>query len=287
MLQLTITFTPSHREQIHSTLNDLGILALVEGTPDSGLTHTADTVTCYPESPEHEQKIRSAISAAFAGDKYLQFTTATIPDTNWISAWKEHWKPIEVTKHLWISPSWCEFSPPPNSKTIWLDTTTAFGTGTHETTRLCLRLLEQHLDPQLHRSFLDIGCGSGVLSIYARMLGVSRVTGIDIDPQAVETSQLNAERNRFNDIKFLTGRADRVGVSASFVTANILSGVIRESWPAITHAVEAGGTVVLSGILTAELDEFTADLGITPKQILTEGEWCTLLHQPNPARQPA
>ena len=283
MLQLTITFTPSHRDRIHSTLNDLGILSLVEGTPDSGLTHTADTVTCYPESPEHEQKIRSVLSAAFATDKNLQFTSTPLPDTNWISAWKEHWKPIEVTNSLWISPSWCEFSPPPNSKTIWLDTTTAFGTGTHETTRLCLRLLEKQLNPRLYGSFLDIGCGSGVLSIYARMLGVHKVTGIDIDPQAVETSRLNAGRNGFGDITFLTGRADRVGVTASFVTANILSGIIRDSWQAITHAVETGGTLVLSGILTSEVDEFTAALGITPKQILTEGEWCTLLLQPGPA----
>lgn len=285
MIELVVKFSPTNRHLIHSILHDLGIGALVEGIPGTDLVHVDTALTCYPQSAVHERSIREAVSAALQADSCLEFVSNERNDEDWAVSWKSQWKPAQITEKLWVAPSWSDFITPPGATTIWLDTTSAFGTGSHETTRLCLLLIAEKLDPARHGSFLDIGCGSGVLAICARMRGVRLVRGIDIDPLAIETSKKNAERNGCDDIVFTAGRSEQTDFSADFVAANLLSGIIRQSWPVIFRSVRPKGTLVLSGILTEELPDLIADLRINPLQVLTEGEWCAVLVRPERGAQ--
>lgn len=286
MIELVIKFSPINRELIHSLLHELGIGAFVEGIPGTDLAHVDSSLTCYPQSAVHERSIREAVTTAAGTDPCLEFVSAERDDEDWAVSWKSQWKPVQISEKLWVAPSWSEFITPPGAATIWLDTTSAFGTGSHETTRLCLRLITEMLDPARHGSFLDIGCGSGVLAICARMAGIKQVHGIDIDPLAIETSINNAARNGCSDIIFTTGRSEQADCSADFVAANLLSGIIRQSWPVIHRNVRPNGSLVLSGILTEELADLITDLRINPLQVLTEGEWCAVLVRPDRGARP-
>lgn len=175
------------------------------------------------------------------------YTLEVVPDEDWVRRTQVQFGPLRITDGLWVIPSWCA---PVDAKAIniMLDPGLAFGTGSHPTTRLCLRWLAAHL--VRGQSILDYGCGSGILAIAGAKLGAAPVTGTDVDPQAIEASRANAVRN---------------GVSAQFVlpdalaqepvdvlVSNILANPLRLLAPALAARVRAGGTIVLSGILESQ-----------------------------------
>jgi ribosomal protein L11 methyltransferase len=176
-----------------------------------------------------------------------------LPDADWGRAWMEHYRPIQITPRLWICPSWCT---PPDAGAInlLLDPGLAFGTGTHATTALCLRWLERHCAPG--QTLIDYGCGSGILSIAVLKFGVERAVGIDIDPQALQTSRENAVRNgvgtRF--CSSLPNEMDK-NVQADIIVANILAGTLIDLAPELCRRVKPNGRLALSGLLTAQVEE--------------------------------
>jgi ribosomal protein L11 methyltransferase len=190
---------------------------------------------------------RAAGAVGTALPPHAQFT---VDDGDWVRATQAQFRPIEVAERLWIVPSWCD-PVDVDAINVVLDPGLAFGTGSHPTTRLCIRWLAR----ELHRgdSVLDYGCGSGILAIIAAKLGASRVIGTDIDPQAIAASRDNAHRNRV-DARFavpddpLIRRAERFDV----VVANILANPLRLLAPSLAARVAIGGRVVLSGILAAQ-----------------------------------
>lgn len=190
-----------------------------------------------------------------------------IADQNWMEAWKQHYKPIRIGERLLILPAWME-SPEPNRVAIKIDPGMAFGTGTHPTTQLCLELLEltfreRRKTKESGESFLlplsciDVGCGSGILSIAAIKLGAEKVLGVDIDSESIVNSRENANLNEVGEELILSaGSVTEIldgkfpFKSAPLVVANILAPVIVRLFDAgLADLIEAGGSIILSGIL--------------------------------------
>lgn len=178
---------------------------------------------------------------------------STVEEQDWVRLTQDQFAPIAVTSRLWIVPTWCE----PVDRTavnLRLDPGLAFGTGSHPTTRLCLRWLDRNLVPGA--SVIDYGCGSGVLAIAAKLLGAGAVTGVDIDSQAVIASRDNAARN---GVLATFSEPDAFAPApADVVVANILSNPLRVLAPLLCGLARGGGAVVLSGILAAQR-ELVAD----------------------------
>ena len=176
-----------------------------------------------------------------------------VADQDWVRLTQSQFEPIPVGDRLVITPSW--HAPPGDGRlAIVLDPGLAFGTGSHPTTRLCLQWLERAMPPAA--TVIDYGCGSGILAIAAARLGASRVTGIDIDPQALLATRDNAARNRV-DVDVRAGTDPRPA-PARVVVANILSSPLKLLAPVLCDLLEPGGALVLSGVLERQADEVAA-----------------------------
>jgi ribosomal protein L11 methyltransferase len=174
----------------------------------------------------------------------LNYTTEIIQEQDWVRATQSQFDPIKITDTLWIVPTWHD-SPNPEAINIILDPGLAFGTGSHPTTHLCLAWLTQTV--KLGQTVLDYGCGSGILAIAAKKLGASEVVGVDIDPQAIQSSLYNAEQNAV--IADFYPASDYQAAEFDIVVANILSSALSVLAPALASSCKAGGKIALSGIL--------------------------------------
>jgi ribosomal protein L11 methyltransferase len=195
-----------------------------------------------------------------------------LEDKDWEREWMINFHPMQFGERLWICPSWRDV-PDPNAVNVMLDPGLAFGTGTHQTTSLCLRWLDR-LELS-EATVVDFGCGSGILGIAALKLGAKRVIGIDIDPQALLASQDNANRNDVGEKIELYLPEHQPELKADVVLANILAGPIRELRTVITEYCKTGGKLVLSGILDNQAQEindlYRHDFDMDP--IMVDGEW--------------
>jgi len=175
-----------------------------------------------------------------------------LEDKDWEKEWMDNFHPIHFGGSLWICPSWLEV-PEPSATNIMLDPGVAFGTGTHPTTYLCMEWLAQaDLTDKL---VIDFGCGSGILGLAAKKLGAKRVIGTDIDPQALEASRLNAQRNQIEEEDFeLYLPEDMPSEACDILVANILAGPLRDLSEHLTSLVKPGGSIVLSGVLDSQAE---------------------------------
>lgn len=181
------------------------------------------------------------------------FTLETVEEQNWVQLTQSQFDPIRVSDKLWIVPSWHE-TPAPDAINLILDPGMAFGTGSHPTTRLCLEWLERYVTADC--SLLDYGCGSGILAIAAARLGANPVTGVDIDPQAVDAAKANAERNGVS-AHFADSR-EPIDGQFNILIANILANPLKALAPALAAHVRPGGWLALSGILVEQEEELMA-----------------------------
>lgn len=179
-----------------------------------------------------------------------------IEDQVWERAWLEHYQPMLFADRLWVCPTDMAQQQPGKTSLI-LDPGLAFGTGTHATTALCLQWLAEH--QHLHdKTVLDYGCGSGILAIAALLLGAKKANAVDIDPQALEATCANAEKNQVSDKVSCYLAEDYSSQPADLVLANILAGPLIELTETLTQLVAPGGTLVLSGILDDQADAVIA-----------------------------
>jgi ribosomal protein L11 methyltransferase len=201
------------------------------------------------------------------------FRIERVEDADWVRLTQSQFNPIPITPRLWIVPSW-HTAPDPEAINIALDPGVAFGTGAHPTTRLCLRWLTETVTPDA--DVLDYGCGSGILAIAAMKLGAQRACGIDIDPQAVQAAQQNAQQNSV-EITWATAEQDVAG-PAQIVVANILANPLTVLAPLLARLTRSGGQIALSGILVeqadAVLEAYAADF--TMKRAATDEGWVLL-----------
>jgi ribosomal protein L11 methyltransferase len=175
-----------------------------------------------------------------------------LADQDWVRLTQSQFAPVEITADFWIVPTWHE--PPEQAKQIIrLDPGLAFGTGTHPTTRMCLRWIAQH-GVQGQR-VLDYGCGSGILAIGAAKYGASSIDAVDIDEAAVTSTELNAEANH---VQLLAGLPDKAKGQYQTVLANILATPLKVLAPLLCSYVATGGSLVLAGILERQADELKA-----------------------------
>lgn len=172
-----------------------------------------------------------------------------VADQDWVRLTQSQFAPVEITPTFWIVPSWHE-PPAAAEQVIRLDPGLAFGTGTHPTTRMCLRWIARR-DLSAQR-VLDYGCGSGILAIGAAKHGAAEIVAVDIDPAAVESTQINAANNH---VTLRAGLPDLVKGGFNLVLANILATPLKVLAPLLCGHVKAGGHLVLAGILERQADE--------------------------------
>ncbi|WP_136064260.1 50S ribosomal protein L11 methyltransferase [Modicisalibacter radicis] len=205
-----------------------------------------------------------------------------LADRDWEREWMDGFAPLPMGERLWIVPSWHD-APDADAVNLRLDPGLAFGTGTHPTTALCLGWLdEQSVAGALAGCrVLDYGCGSGILAIAALKLGAREAAGTDIDPQALTASRDNAERNAIDEADFTLHLPEELpGGGYGIVLANILAGPLVELAPTIAGHVEAGGRLVLSGILAHQADEVLdayRDRGLTMHEPRERDGWVCLV----------
>lgn len=199
-----------------------------------------------------------------------------IEDKDWEREWMTNFHPMRFGQRLWICPSW-RGVPDPDAVNVMLDPGLAFGTGTHPTTALCLTWLDG-LD-LAGKTIIDFGCGSGILAIAALKLGAAAAIGIDIDPQAIQASRDNAERNGVADrLSLYLPHQQPDNLTADVVVANILAGPLRELAPLISVLPKQGGHLGLSGVLSSQAPAVCeAYAGLFTLDALAEKEeWCRI-----------
>ena len=205
----------------------------------------------------------------------LDLKVREVPDRDWLAEWKKDWQPVEVGRFI-IAPPWSEVKDAREKIVIRIEPGMAFGTGTHETTRLCLKAIERYFRGG---SFLDVGTGTGILAIAAaKMFPDARVEGVDTDAAAVEIARENARLNGVSQIDFRAGSIDEQTQSADLVCANLTAPVIVDLLPALLGA--SCGRLVLSGILDSQVELVQTrllELGATGLELNQDGEWLALV----------
>lgn len=212
-----------------------------------------------------------------------------IQDKNWMEAWKKHYRPIEIGKNLIILPAWIK-KEYPGRIPIRINPSMAFGTGTHPSTQLCLELLEEAIQPGF--TVMDIGCGSGILSVSAIKLGARHVLGVDVDPAAILSTRENADNNQItNEIEVQHGSVQEILKGkfsirkAQVVVVNILASTIKHLLAnGLADLVQTGGALILAGILKSQVNEIinlAGEKGLFLKKQVNSADWSALLLSKN------
>jgi ribosomal protein L11 methyltransferase len=275
---------PEAREAIEYGLTEAG--ALGTETNESDIANV--TVSGYFDAVPEIDRVRSALFDALRiynleSASLIDLTTRDVPDRDWLAEWKKDWQPVEVGRFI-VAPPWIESEPGAVATgfskvriVIRIEPGMAFGTGTHETTRLCLKAIEKYFRGG---SFLDVGTGTGILAIAAaKMFPDARIEAVDTDADAVEIARENARLNCVGDrIEFRLGSVAEQTSSADLVCANLTAPVIVALLPALLGAT--CGRLVLSGILVEQSELVQSrllELGADSFEIEQDGEWIALV----------
>jgi ribosomal protein L11 methyltransferase len=200
-----------------------------------------------------------------------------IADRDWLDEWKKSWQPVEIGRRFVIAPPWTEIPDAHDRILIRIEPGMAFGTGTHETTRLCLALLEKYFEGG---SFLDVGTGTGILAIAAaKLFPGARVEACDTDPDAITIARENAKLNGVAHIGFRVGTINEATSSADCVCANLTADTISQLLPLLLGVT--CGRLIFSGILESQMESVLDELkehGVEePVEIRNDGEWVALV----------
>ena len=245
-------------------------------------------VTIYvadnPQGMEELMQVRQILARLKAQDpdgKYgrLELEMKDVDEEDWSNAWKKYYHPVQVGEHLVVCPSWEAYDRKPDEVVLTLNPGMAFGTGTHDTTRLCMELLEKYITPQ--DTVLDVGCGSDILAITAALLGANKIIGCDIDEVAVKVAGENAALNGVQDrIAFHQGDlTSQVEGSFQIICANIVADVIIRLSEDAGRYLAKDGIFITSGIIdTREQDVLNAleQNGFQVIERRTSGGWVAL-----------
>lgn len=215
-----------------------------------------------------------------------KFEISSEENRDWLEEWKKGFKPFLFSDPFWVIPSWLEAPPEaPSDKNlhIFVEPGMAFGTGTHETTRLAAGLIVSEIRGRCPESLLDVGTGTGILALIAYRLGVRNLVGLDIDPEARRTARENLELNHAGAISIADHQISEEHERYDIVVANIIDGVLLALSRDLARALKPGGRMILSGILMEREDEFyrqfTHDTGLELLRKASEGEWSAAVLQ--------
>lgn len=196
-------------------------------------------------------------------------------EEDWANTWKQYYKPSKVGEKIVVKPIWEEYEEKEGELVVNLDPGMAFGTGTHETTRMCIQALEKYVKEE--STVFDVGCGSGILAIAAAKLGAKLAVGVDLDPVAVESSIENVGYNNLNNIEILHGNlVEVIDGKADIVVANILAEIICILTDDVKRVMKDGGVFITSGIIHDRVDMVCEKLEATGFEVIEknrDGEW--------------
>lgn len=261
-LQLRLAITPDQAEQYEDALLGVGAVSVTFTDaedqpifePDLGTTplwRRTHLVALF-EADVDEANLLAHL-AFLCGGALPDYSLERLEDQDWERSWMDNFQPMRFGRRLWIVPSW-HSAPEPDAVNLLLDPGLAFGTGTHPTTALCLQWLDA--EPLEGKRLIDFGCGSGILAIAALLLGAREAVGTDIDPQAIDASRDNAQRNGIEAARLALYLPEQMPDSpADVVVANILAGPLVQLAPRLISLVAPGGRLALSGILAEQADE--------------------------------
>ncbi len=281
---LTAEVDPGEAERVSALLFEGGA---------RGVEERDDSVAAMPGVPRPAPG-RTLLVAWFAGRAQAERAAARagvepavveVPDRNWGEAWKQGLSPFSVGR-IFVRPSWIDEAPPAGAAEVVLDPGMAFGTGTHPSTALCLRAVDEFLAGRPGASVLDVGTGSGLLAIAARKLGAGRVVATDNDPTAIRVARENAARNGAA-IELGGAPLSRVRGAFDLVVANILANTLVDLAPSLARKVAPGGRLLLAGILegqAADVRRAFLGRGLAAAGGRRDGEWA-LLAMERPGRR--
>ena len=211
----------------------------------------------------------------FAPASLAELKVREVADRDWLAEWKQSWQPVTVGRFI-VAPPWSEITDAGERIVIRIEPGMAFGTGTHETTRLCLKAIDKYFRGG---SFLDVGTGTGILAIAAaKLFPDARIDALDTDPAAIAIARENARLNAAEQINFGVGSTDEETQSADLVCANLTAPVIVELLPTLLGAT--CGRLVLSGILDSQLELVQSrleELGVNRFAVESDGEWIAIV----------
>ena len=283
-LELRCRVPVARYAELESQLEALGVSAITTSEGDTeifgepGVVSDREwqvfTLTALFEANVDREAIATALKPLLDTDADLVFTL--LAEKHWAEAWKEHWQPQRFANDLWVCPTWVE--PPADARHVLrLDPGRAFGTGTHETTALCLDWLAE--EPRLEGArVIDYGCGSGILALAAACFGASYVDAVDIDDDALLVARENIELNGYAE-RIRVGRPDTLlEQAADVLLANILEAPLLALAPRFARLVPHGARIALSGLLTTQVPHVLAVYGaaFSMEAPRTRGDWALL-----------
>ena len=258
---------------------------LIDEMPEDVLVHA--WFEDNPSLPSLVESLRNRLSemgrsAQNAGS--LQLELRSVNDQSWTDVWKKYFKPFYAAEHLVVKPTWEPFEPASGDRVIEIDPGMAFGSGTHETTGMCLSLLEEVISGG--EEVIDVGTGSGILAIGAALLGAGRVLATDIDPDAVRVAAENVRNNHVDQVVSVRqgNLLDHVSAVCDICVANIISDVIISFAAPLMPHIRPGGLFICSGIVSVRSDEVARALTDAGYEILrreTKGEWTAFMSRRN------
>ncbi len=267
---LDVDVEPEACEAVEYALMEAGAL---------GTETTERVVTGYFAETPGRERVRSELFDALRiynlpSSSVRNMNVREVAQRDWLEEWKQNWQPVEVGRFI-IAPPWSDLSNTHDRLIIRIEPGMAFGTGTHETTRLCLQAIEKHFSGG---SFLDVGTGTGILAIAAaKLFPEARIDAFDTDEDAIAIARDNAKTNNVQ-IEFHVGSIDEATASADLVCANLTADVIVGMMQTLVSLT--CGKLVLSGILETQIDMVQAalhDCGLSEFEVGQDGEWITLI----------
>jgi len=274
---LDVDLEPAAREAVEYALMEAGALGTETGDESGGLLH----ITGYfAETPDRELVRNELLEALriyeLPSSSVREMNVRDVAEHDWLAEWKENWQPVEIGRFI-IAPPWSNLGEIHDRLIIRIEPGMAFGTGTHETTRLCLDAIQKHF---AGGSFLDVGSGTGILAIAAaKLFPQAHIEACDTDETAVAIARENAALNGVLDqIDFRVGSVGESTASANLVCANLTADVITQILPDLVGAT--CGKLILSGILETQVEMVQAglhDCGVDDFEVVQDGEWVALI----------
>ncbi len=259
-----------------------GLVLRIHGFKDTALSQIFEHEQWFIKVFSEDKKQISDLKKAFSRLKLpgINGASRTLRPHQWLTRWKNHWKPLSLTEELDVAPFWYKGRYKTSKKVIFLDTLMSFGTGLHETTRLMAQLIEDNRSRT--GRFLDIGTGTGILTLVALKHGAQNPTAMDISPLSIEAAKSNLKANGFSarlilsDIGRLPSKQKYQTVAANLITDDLLKHHIK-----ISNLVKPGGSLLVSGISLDNLNRFEKgfeDLSLECQKISKGKEWAAILY---------
>lgn len=287
-LEITVNAPPDSEEIVSNILLEAGATGVaIEGTNDNPVCEW-DYAEELPEIPfsvrayySPDDDVKEAIEnrlAATLGEADYEINSAVVEDENWLDGWKKFFKPVRCADHIVVAPTWGEYVPDRDDIVIEIDPGRAFGTGNHATTRMCLKMIEQYVCPK--NTIVDVGTGSGVLSIAAAKMGAAPVFALEADEVAVGVAKSNMKLNSVDD-RVTVIRSDLLsslpdGVQADVMISNIVADVLIALAPDIYKGLRYNGLFIGSGIIEDRIEDVLSvffENGLRALSVEQEGEW--------------